>query len=221
MMQTSALALCYSTAEYCAPIWCRSSHTKLVDAELHSTMRTVTRLLRPTPLPWLLVLSNIAPPHIRHEEASAKVVEKIRANPQLPVHKDLFDPPRARLSSRCPLWCCMPRQTSADTMWREEWSATEVCNHFLVTDPTARPPEFNQPRQIWTLLNRFRTGQGQCAANLHRWGQRDDPLCECGQQQTMTHIVSECPLIKPEGGLKALRTANETAVTWLDNLCIC
>ena len=29
-LRSSALALCYSTAEYCAPVWCWSSHSKLV-----------------------------------------------------------------------------------------------------------------------------------------------------------------------------------------------
>ena len=29
-LRTSALALCYSVGEYCAPVWCRSAHTGLV-----------------------------------------------------------------------------------------------------------------------------------------------------------------------------------------------
>ena len=85
-LRSSAIALCYSTAEYCAPVRCRSSYSKLVDGELNSIMRTITGKLRPTPLPWLSVLSNIAPPHLRREEATASMVEKIRANPSLPRH---------------------------------------------------------------------------------------------------------------------------------------
>jgi len=33
---------------------------------------------------------------------------------------------------------------------------------------TAVPPGFSLPRHLWTKLNHFRTGQGQCAANLAR-----------------------------------------------------
>ncbi len=63
--KTTALALCYSTAEYCSPVWSRSSHTKLVDVQLNTSMRTITGTLHSTPLPWLPVLSNIPPPHLR------------------------------------------------------------------------------------------------------------------------------------------------------------
>jgi len=58
---TSALALCYSVAEYCAPVWSRSPHTGLVDVPLNSTMRLISGTLRSTPLPWLPVLNNTEP----------------------------------------------------------------------------------------------------------------------------------------------------------------
>ena len=32
-----------------------------------------------------------------------------------------------------------------------------------------------------------RAGHGQCAATLHDWGIRDNPLCACGSKQTVTH----------------------------------
>ena len=69
-LRTSALALCYSVAEYSAPVWSRSSYTRLVDVQLNEAMRTVSGTLRPTPLPWLPVLSHIAPPHLRRKEAT-------------------------------------------------------------------------------------------------------------------------------------------------------
>jgi len=61
-LRLSALALCYSAAEYCAPVWSRSAHTSLVDVQLNSTTRVISDTLRSTPLPWLPVLSNIEPP---------------------------------------------------------------------------------------------------------------------------------------------------------------
>jgi len=41
-LRTSALALCYSVAEYCCPVWFRSAHTDVVDAQLNSSMRLIS-----------------------------------------------------------------------------------------------------------------------------------------------------------------------------------
>jgi len=60
-LRTSALALCYSTAEYCAPVSARPPYTKLTDVQPNESMHIVSRALRPTPLPWLPVLSHITP----------------------------------------------------------------------------------------------------------------------------------------------------------------
>ena len=49
---------------------------------------------------------------------------------------------------------------------------------------------------LW--MNRFLTGQGPCRANLHRWGLAQSPSCDCGQWQTMNHIVDTYPLTKFE-----------------------
>jgi len=56
--------------------------------------------------------------------------------------------------------------------WVQMWSTNS-----LVNDPTALPPGFNLPRHLWANLNHFRTGQGQCAANLARWRKIPDPSC--------------------------------------------
>ena len=59
------------------------------------------------------------------------------------------------------------------------------------------------------LMNRFRTGQGSYHANLHRWGLAQSPSYDCGQRQTMNHIVDTCPLTKLEGGLNLLDKADD------------
>jgi hypothetical protein len=56
------------------------------------------------------------------------------------------------------------------TSWRDEWKAASVVNMSLVDDPTIRRPGFDLQRRQWSLLNRFRTGQDTCKANLKRWG---------------------------------------------------
>ena len=216
VLKTSALALCYSVAEYCCPIWRASAHAKLVDTKLATTMRLISGTLRPTQTPWLPTLSNIAPPDVRRMAASVNLMKKINDNPLLPVFLDIYDHPTARLPSRMPFWKNLPReQFSSEAAWRAEWDTATVTNKHLVTDPTTRVPGFGLPRPVWSRLNRFRTGQGLCAANLHRWGRCDSPLCDCGETQTMTHIVENCRLMKLEGGLNKLHTADAEAIAWL------
>ena len=55
----ATLSLVYSTSEYCAPVWCRSAHTCLIDSVLNNVLRIVTGCLRSTPTDHLPVLSGI------------------------------------------------------------------------------------------------------------------------------------------------------------------
>jgi len=104
--------------------------------------------------------------------------------------------------------------TSVDTatQWREDWSSASVVNHTIVTDPTIRQLRHK------SLMNHFRTGQGPCRANLHKWGLAQSPSCDSGQRQTMNHIVDTCLLTKFEGGLNLLHEVDADAVTWLESI---
>ena len=99
--------------------------------------------------------------------------------------------------------------------WEEDWLSAAVVNSHLVCDPTIQQPGFDLPRHSWTLFNRFHTGQGPCHANMHKWGLAPSPLCDCGEQQTMVHIVDLCPITKLYGGLLSRHEADEDAISWL------
>ena len=99
--------------------------------------------------------------------------------------------------------------------WREDWQSATVVNSTLVVDPTIRLPGFDLHRRQWSLLNRFWTGQGHCNACHKKLGFTDNELCDCGEIQTMSHIVNSCPLTKFDGGLLRLHEADEAAVDWL------
>lgn len=102
-LRTAALALVYSTAEYCCPVWLRSSHISTVDTQINACLRIVTGTLKSTPLPWLPVLANIAPSAIRREAALASEWPKIEGNDML--QQDLiFAPLVPRLKSRKTIW---------------------------------------------------------------------------------------------------------------------
>ena len=129
------------------------------------------------------------------------------------VHADVFEHPPPRIASWHPIWSDIaPVDTT--TQWREDWSSTSVVNHSIVTDPTIRQPGFDLPCHTWSLLNRFQTGQGPCRANLHKCGLVQSPSCDCGQRQTMNHIVDTCPQTKFKGGLTLLHKADDDTVMW-------
>ena len=56
-----ALSLVYSTAEYCAPVWCPSTLPCLNDSILNDALHIVIGCLRPTPAEDLPFLAGIQP----------------------------------------------------------------------------------------------------------------------------------------------------------------
>ena len=66
-LKTSALALCYGTAEYCAPVWERNKHTKRIDTQLYTTMRILSGTLKLTPTVWLSAMATIVSLHLRRQ----------------------------------------------------------------------------------------------------------------------------------------------------------
>ena len=60
-LRITTLALVYSTAEYCAPVWSHSAHARLLDRPINDALRMVTECLKPTPTEYLPVLSGIPP----------------------------------------------------------------------------------------------------------------------------------------------------------------
>ena len=72
-VRTTALALCFSTAEYACSSWGRSRHTGHVDIALNDTCRIITGCLKATPIPCLYALAGLAPPRTRRKVASKKM----------------------------------------------------------------------------------------------------------------------------------------------------
>ena len=64
-IRTTALVLCYSVAEYAAPVWARSHHANVLDSELNTACRAINGCLKPTNIEDLYLHAGIAPPDIR------------------------------------------------------------------------------------------------------------------------------------------------------------
>ena len=104
-LHIATLSLVYSTAEYCAPVWCRSAHTRLIDSVLNDAWRIVTGCLRPTPTDHLLVLSGIQPAELRRLGTTLSLAYCGSLDPNHILYGVLSgsaDTRQVRLRSRCP-----------------------------------------------------------------------------------------------------------------------
>jgi hypothetical protein len=71
-LHTAALAIVYSTAEYCAPVWLNSVHFSKINVQLNNAMRNIYGCVKSTQIPWLPTLAHIAPPKLRRKAAAVR-----------------------------------------------------------------------------------------------------------------------------------------------------
>lgn len=149
-------------------------------------MRVITGAVDSTPLPWLHVLSNIAPPHLRRGKSAHKEWLKCTEHPNLrniPIREDLLNPPPNRLVSRNPIWkdeIIQSHVYSIKDRWKDFWKdSPNFKNKELIEDPSVRVEGFELPRKEWRVLNRLRTGHGCCAQKMYLWKYTDSSYCDC------------------------------------------
>ena len=225
-LRTGALALVFSTAEYAAQAWCRSTHTRKLDCALNDTLRLITGCLRPTPTDLLPVLAGIAPPRLRRENLTNKLTNKSLANDGHPLHRITTrsqDLGRQRLRSRRPFSRHAATLSSSNfnliQEWEKSWEGTARPQQFTIPPDTKAPAGSELPRRDWVTLNRLRTGVGRFNANMHRWGLSQSPACICGaDEQTADHVIYNCPVLQPPDGMTDLTSPNEAQANWLSRL---
>ena len=216
-LRATALALCYSVAEYACPVWERSSHAKKVDASLNDSCRCITGCLRPTNVDSLYVLAGIAPPGVRRAVASRTERRRQADDTRHPCHN--HQPAPSRLKSRKSFLHAVqplsqPPQTARLALWEEQRIAKQHLAKLPIPTSEQLAPGHKSEWKLWKSLNRLRTGMGRSKTNLSKWGYADtaDTACECGtSEQTMQHLL-RCPLLENECSLEDLATANEKAL---------
>ena len=184
-LRIATLSLVYSTAEYCAPVWCPSAHTRLIDSVLNDALRIVTGCLRPTPTDHLPVLSGIQPAELRRlgttglslahrgsldpdhiiygvfsGSSDTRQVRLRSRRPFVPAARNLLDN-LARLGIRASKW--------TDHKWKTEYCENASRLPAFVSGTGARPVEMGLSREAWAKLNRLRTGVGRFYLSMHRW----------------------------------------------------
>ena len=90
-LRTATLTLIYSTAEYYAPAWCRSAHTRLIDSALNDALHIVTGSLRPTPTDNLPVLSGIQLAELRCQGATLSLANRSSSDHDHILHGQLTE----------------------------------------------------------------------------------------------------------------------------------
>lgn len=221
-LKITTQAMVLSIAEYCSPVWMNCCHTKKVDVEINKALRVISGSVQSTPVEWLYILSNLPPPFITRQEAALRECKKIAEATELPIHNDISSaPPTSRLKSRKPFWQFYRTSGNMDprnTRWKNWWEGVNVRNKDLITDPTKEVNGMNLPRKLWLRLNRIRTGHGCCAYMLHKWKFIESPLCECGEIQTMDHIVQHCNIHRFTGDIQEINSLSERFIKWLGDL---
>ena len=134
-LRIATLSLVYSTAEYCAPVWCRIAHTRLIESVLNDALRIVTGCLRPTPTDHLPVLSGIQPAALRRLGATLSLAYRGSLVPDHILHVFLggsSDTRQMRLRSRRPF---VPAgRNLLDNLARLGIRASEWTNHKWKTE---------------------------------------------------------------------------------------
>ena len=160
-LSMATLSLVHSTAEYCALVWCRSAHTRLIDSVLNDALRIVTGCLRPTPTDHLPVLSSIQPAELRRMGATLSLAYRgsldldhisygpfsgpsdtgqvrLRSrHPFVPAARNLVDN-LARLGIRASEW--------TDHKWKTEYCENASRLRVFVPQTGARPVGMGLPR---------------------------------------------------------------------------
>ena len=232
-LRIATLSLVYSTAEYCAPVWCRSAHTCLIDSVLNDALRIVIGCLRPTPTDHLPVLSTIQPAELRRMEATLSLTHRGSLDPD-PILYGLLsgssDTRQVRLRSRRPfvpgarnLLDNLARFGIRASKWTNHKWKTEYCENAsrllaFVPGTGARPVVMGLPRAAWVKLNRLRTGVGRFHSCMHKWGLAPSPNCECGtSEQTADHVLTACLIHRAPHGARGLTVLDDKTRCWLNN----
>ena len=225
-LRTSVLALVYSAAEYAAPVWSHSCHTKVVDTILNDAMRLISGTLKPTPTVMLPVLSGIPPAAIRRDQQVLKLAEKADNNDMSLVPRVEVDAPPQRIKRhhfviRAEMLqsCTAPSDSWVIDRWQEEWGRFQTVLHNFIESPSTTPSGHDlDSRKAWSQLNRLRSGCGRTKHFMKMIGASDDDKCECGLVQTINHILFECPVLSPPNGTEGLTELDNDTINWLQNI---
>ena len=235
-MRISALSLIHSTAEYCAPVWCRSTPTRLIDSILDDALRIVTGRLRPTLTKHLPVLAGIQPAELRRLGATLFLANCAIHDPDYVLHRQLVGQQNAhlgRLRSRRSLvpaaWKLLGSLSKLDIrvkQWtKHKWNADYLEStsklRAFIPKVSSRQLGMSLSRTSWLRLNRLRTGIERFHSSMYKWGLAPSPNCECGApERTADHVTSSCLIHHVPRGTRGLQVLDDATRCWLNTMFV-
>ena len=220
-----ALSLVYSTAEYFALVWCRSTLARLIDSILNDALRIVTGCLRPTPTEDLPFLAGIQPSELRRLGATLSLANSAIHDPDRVLHGQLVGQHNThlgRLRSRHPFvpaaWRLLGSLSKLDICikrgTKHKWNADYLKNtsrvRAFIPWVSSRPLGMSLPRTSWVRLNRLRTSVGRFHSPMYKWGLAPSPNCKCGAtEQTSDHFISLCLIHHVPRGTRGLQVLDD------------
>jgi len=208
-LRTATLALIHSAAEYCAPAWCRSKHTRLVEKPIYDALRLVTGCILPTPIDNPFVLAGISPTELCRKRATLPLSRRAMVPEHLLHDRLLFSPTtqQRELKSR---HVFVP-------------AALELLKDLDKSNTTAAFwADYKWHMECWVRLNRLRTGVGLFRSTMHKWGLVPSSNCRCGvEEQTADHILASCPLYHLLIDTLGLAALDDNTVNWLQTTTFC
>ena len=158
-IRTTALALCYSVAEYAALVCARSSHAQKLNPELNSACRSVTGCLKPTNVEDLYLLAGIAPLDIRRDVCARVERTKQETNEAHSLYGQ--NPAERKLKLRnCFLRSVKPADFPPKVIRCSAWlrRLQAIPHRATVNLVESLAKGFDRPWTTWRCLNRLRTG---------------------------------------------------------------
>ena len=193
-IRTTALSLCYSIAEYAAPVCARSTYADILDPELNKACRAITGCLKPTYVEDLYLLAGIASPDIRRD-----VCARMERTKQMEQEShSLFGhiPARSRLKSMKDfLTSVNPSYFPAKVVRCNEWQrrAGDKSRLGMVNLNEEPAKGYESPWLTWRCLNRLRTGYICSKEQRKKWGYYNgDITCATVRADWMKEIRRIC-----------------------------
>ena len=214
-MRTTAITLWLSMAEYCCPVWARSTHRKLIDITLNETCRLITECIRPTAIPDLYVLSGIAPPEIRRRVHSQNERSKQLTYQRHRLHH--HQPAKSRLHSRNSFistsqpFICRPAEARV-AKWQEQWEQTDSNLKRYIHPKDRLPSGHTLPWRAWWTANQVRSGQAATRQrNICGATERAKNAATCD----LNHIMTSCTYFGERPNVEDSAEMKDGYVRWL------
>ena len=225
-LRIATLSLVYSAAEYCAPVWCRSANTCLIDSVLNDALRIVTGCLCPTPTNHLPVLSGIQPAELCRMRATLSLAYCGSLDPDHILYGLLSgssDTRQVRLRSRRPFvpgaqnlldnLARLGIRTSEWTNYKWKTEYMKMLSGSMLLCPRLVPGLLGWAYQVaWVKLNRLQTGVGRFHSSMHKWNLAPSLNCKCGaSEQTADHVLTAY-------GAQGLTVLDDETQCWLNDI---